>query len=91
MFHRAAQRLIAGAIGGFYVVVLLVVTPASVFGMLTSAQALIVALFGTNLKDVDFHEIVIVATNQIALDEGIRHWRISGGCGGDREANAGCN
>jgi branched-chain amino acid transport system permease protein len=38
--------LIAGAIGGFYAVVLLVVTPASVFGMLTSAQALIVALFG---------------------------------------------
>jgi ABC-type branched-subunit amino acid transport system ATPase component/ABC-type branched-subunit amino acid transport system permease subunit len=38
--------LIAGAIGGLYAVVLLVVTPASVFGMLTSAQALIVALFG---------------------------------------------
>jgi len=38
--------LIAGAIGGFYAVVLLVVTPTSVFGMLTSAQALIVALFG---------------------------------------------
>jgi ABC-type branched-subunit amino acid transport system ATPase component/ABC-type branched-subunit amino acid transport system permease subunit len=38
--------LVAGAIGGFYAVVLLVVTPASVFGMLTSAQALIVALFG---------------------------------------------
>ena len=38
--------LIAGAIGGFYAVVLLVVTPAAVFGMLTSAQALIVALFG---------------------------------------------
>ena len=31
---------------GFYAVILLVVTPASVFGMLTSAQALIVALFG---------------------------------------------
>jgi branched-chain amino acid transport system permease protein len=38
--------LIAGAIGGFYAVVLLVVTPASVFGMLTSAQPLIFALFG---------------------------------------------
>ncbi len=37
---------IAGAIGGFYAVVLLVVTPQSVFGMLTSAQALIMALFG---------------------------------------------
>jgi branched-chain amino acid transport system permease protein len=38
--------LIAGAIGGFYAVVLLVVTPLSVFGMLTSAQPLIFALFG---------------------------------------------
>jgi branched-chain amino acid transport system permease protein len=37
---------IAAAAGGLYAVVLLVVTPASVFGMLTSAQALIVALFG---------------------------------------------
>ena len=37
---------LAGAIGGFYAVILLVVTPPSVFGMLTSAQALIIALFG---------------------------------------------
>jgi ABC-type branched-subunit amino acid transport system ATPase component/ABC-type branched-subunit amino acid transport system permease subunit len=37
---------IAGAIGGFYAVVLLVVTPQSVFGMLVSAQALTVAMFG---------------------------------------------
>jgi ABC-type branched-subunit amino acid transport system ATPase component/ABC-type branched-subunit amino acid transport system permease subunit len=37
---------IAAAAGGLYAVVLLVVTPVSVFGMLTSAQALIVALFG---------------------------------------------
>jgi len=37
---------IAGAIGGLYAIVLLVVTPPSVFGMLTSAQALIVTLFG---------------------------------------------
>jgi len=37
---------IAAAAGGFYAVVLLVVTPESVFGMLTSAQALIVTLFG---------------------------------------------
>ena len=36
----------AGAIGGFYAVVLLVVTPPAVFGMLVSAQALIVAMFG---------------------------------------------
>lgn len=37
---------IAGMIGGFYAIILLVVTPPSVFGMLTSAQALIVSLFG---------------------------------------------
>jgi len=37
---------LAAAAGGLYAVVLLVVTPDSVFGMLTSAQALIVALFG---------------------------------------------
>jgi ABC-type branched-subunit amino acid transport system ATPase component/ABC-type branched-subunit amino acid transport system permease subunit len=37
---------LAGGIGGFYAVILLIVTPGSVFGMLTSAQALVVALFG---------------------------------------------
>jgi ABC-type branched-subunit amino acid transport system ATPase component/ABC-type branched-subunit amino acid transport system permease subunit len=37
---------VAAAAGGLYAVVLLVVTPESVFGMLTSAQALIVTLFG---------------------------------------------
>jgi ABC-type branched-subunit amino acid transport system permease subunit len=37
---------IAAGAGGFYAVVLLIVTPPSVFGMLTSAQALIVTLFG---------------------------------------------
>jgi branched-chain amino acid transport system permease protein len=37
---------IAGATGAFYAVVLLVVTPQSVFGMLVSAQALTVAMFG---------------------------------------------
>ena len=37
---------IAGIVGGFYAVVLLVVTPSTVFGMLASAQAMIVALFG---------------------------------------------
>lgn len=36
----------AGVAGGFYAVVLLVVTPPAVFGMLVSAQALIVAMFG---------------------------------------------
>jgi branched-chain amino acid transport system permease protein len=42
----ALSGALAAAAGGLYAVVLLVVTPASVFGMLTSAQALIVALFG---------------------------------------------
>jgi branched-chain amino acid transport system permease protein len=42
----ALSGAIAGAIGGFYAVVQLVVTPSSVFGMLVSAQALIVAMFG---------------------------------------------
>jgi ABC-type branched-subunit amino acid transport system ATPase component/ABC-type branched-subunit amino acid transport system permease subunit len=37
---------VAGAIGAFYGVVLLVVTPQSVFGMLVSAQALTVVMFG---------------------------------------------
>lgn len=37
---------IAGMIGGYYAIILLIVTPPSVFGMLTSAQALIVSLFG---------------------------------------------
>jgi branched-chain amino acid transport system permease protein len=37
---------IAGATGAFYAVVLLVVTPISVFGMLVSAQALTVVMFG---------------------------------------------
>ena len=36
----------AGAAGGLYAVVLLVVTPQTVFGLLTSAQALIVTIFG---------------------------------------------
>jgi ABC-type branched-subunit amino acid transport system ATPase component/ABC-type branched-subunit amino acid transport system permease subunit len=37
---------IAGMAGGFYAVVLLVVTPAAVFGILVSAQALTVTMFG---------------------------------------------
>ncbi len=43
--HRAERRD-RGAAGGLYAVVLLVVTPQTVFGMLTSAQALVVTLFG---------------------------------------------
>ncbi|GGG27490.1 metal-dependent hydrolase [Caldovatus sediminis] len=37
---------IAAAAGGFYACILLVVTPEAVFGVLTSAQALTVVLFG---------------------------------------------
>src|SRR5947199_2660171 len=37
---------LAAIAGGFYAIVLLVVTPETVFGMLVSAQALILALFG---------------------------------------------
>ena len=42
----ALSGAIAGATGAFYAVVLLVVTPISVFGMLVSAQALTVTMFG---------------------------------------------
>jgi len=42
----AVSGAIAGALGCFYAVVLLVITPQSVFGMLVSAQALTVAMFG---------------------------------------------
>jgi ABC-type branched-subunit amino acid transport system ATPase component/ABC-type branched-subunit amino acid transport system permease subunit len=42
----ALSGAIAGATGAFYAVVLLVVTPVSVFGMLVSAQALTVVMFG---------------------------------------------
>ena len=42
----ALSGAIAGAVGAFYAVVLLVVTPPSVFGMLVSAQALTVSMFG---------------------------------------------
>ena len=42
----ALSGAMAAAIGGFYAVVQLVVTPLSVFGVLVSAQALIVAMFG---------------------------------------------
>ncbi len=42
----ALSGAIAGATGALYAVVLLVVTPGSVFGMLVSAQALTVTMFG---------------------------------------------
>lgn len=42
----AVSGAIAGMAGSFYAVVILVITPLSVFGMLVSAQALTVAMFG---------------------------------------------
>ena len=42
----AVSGAMASVTGAFYSVVLLVVTPPSVFGLLVSAQALIVAMFG---------------------------------------------
>ncbi len=42
----ALSGAIAGAVGSFYAVVILVITPNSAFGMLVSAQALTVAMFG---------------------------------------------
>jgi ABC-type branched-subunit amino acid transport system ATPase component/ABC-type branched-subunit amino acid transport system permease subunit len=42
----ALSGAIAGVVGAFYTVVHLVVTPVSVFGMLVSAQALTVTMFG---------------------------------------------
>ncbi|HEX2940278.1 MAG TPA: ATP-binding cassette domain-containing protein, partial [Rhodopila sp.] len=41
-----ASGMMAAAAGGLYACVLLVVTPDSVFGMLVSAQAVVVTLFG---------------------------------------------
>ena len=42
----AASGALAGVSGGLYAVVLLVVTPETAFGLSTSAQALIVTMFG---------------------------------------------
>ena len=42
----AVSGAMAGLAGGLYAVVLLVITPHSAFGMLVSAQALIVTMFG---------------------------------------------
>ncbi|MFP3550897.1 branched-chain amino acid ABC transporter ATP-binding protein/permease [Paraburkholderia sp. SIMBA_049] len=46
MVAIAVSGSMAGAAGGMYAVVLLVVTPHTVFGLLTSSQALIVTIFG---------------------------------------------
>ena len=42
----ALSGIFAGCAGGLYALVLLVVTPVSVFGMLVSAQAIIIPMFG---------------------------------------------
>lgn len=42
----AVSGVLAGMVGGLYAVVLVIVTPHSVFGMLVSAQALIFTMFG---------------------------------------------
>src|SRR5215469_14989455 len=60
---------VAAAAGGLYAVVLLVGTPESVFGMLTSAQALIVTLFG---GVGTFWGPVIGATILIPLSEALQ-------------------
>jgi len=46
MYAMMLSAAMAALAGGIYAIILLVVTPQSVFGALTSAQALIVALFG---------------------------------------------
>jgi branched-chain amino acid transport system permease protein len=46
MLAMMLSAAMAAAAGGLYAIVLLVVTPPSMFGVLTSAQALIVTLFG---------------------------------------------
>jgi ABC-type branched-subunit amino acid transport system ATPase component/ABC-type branched-subunit amino acid transport system permease subunit len=46
MRAMVVSAAMAAAAGGLYAVVMLVVTPQSMFGMLVSAQALVVSLFG---------------------------------------------
>ena len=46
IFAITVSGALAGVAGGFYAVVLLVVTPLAVFGMIVSAQALVIAMFG---------------------------------------------
>jgi len=46
MRAMAVSGMIAAVAGGLYVVIILVITPPSVFGLITSAQALILTLFG---------------------------------------------
>jgi len=46
MLSLVVSGMLGAVVGGFYARVLLVVTPESVFGMLVSAQAVVVTLFG---------------------------------------------
>jgi branched-chain amino acid transport system permease protein len=46
MYAIMLSGAMAAAAGGLYAIILLVITPATVFGVLVSAQALIVTLFG---------------------------------------------
>src|SRR5258707_216797 len=46
MRSLVVSGMLAAVVGGFYARVLLVITPDSVFGMLVSAQAVVVTLFG---------------------------------------------
>ncbi len=46
MLSLIVSGMLGALVGGFYARVLLVVTPESVFGMLVSAQAVVVTLFG---------------------------------------------
>jgi branched-chain amino acid transport system permease protein len=46
MRSLVVSGMMAAVVGGFYARVLLVITPDSVFGMLVSAQAVVVTLFG---------------------------------------------
>ena len=62
---------IAGVAGGYYAVVLLVVTPSSVFGMLASAQAMMVVLFGgvANVAGPIVGALVLVPLGEILNTE----------------------
>lgn len=62
---------IAGVAGGYYAVVLLVVTPGSVFGMLASAQAMMVVLFGgvANVAGPIVGALVLVPLGEILNTE----------------------
>jgi ABC-type branched-subunit amino acid transport system ATPase component/ABC-type branched-subunit amino acid transport system permease subunit len=46
MYAMAISGMLAAIAGGLYAVIIVVITPPTVFGLLTSAQALILTLFG---------------------------------------------